>query len=497
MGVRATTEYGTVEGVVESGVTFFRNIPFAAPPFGALRFSPPTPPARWDGVRDAAVSGPGAPQPSMDAVDEVDAKYFNPASVGEDCLTLEITTPDVAAERLPVMVWIHGGGYMIGVGSAPGYSGKAFARDGVVHVAINYRLGFDGFVYLGEGTDNLGLRDQVAGLEWVQRNIAAFGGDPDNVTIFGQSGGGVSVMNLMAMPSARGLFARAIAMSGSPVATVDTEEAGRFTRRAAKKLGIAATLEGFRTTTPAQTVEQTLPFAFDFVNPLKSGSKAFMVSPYRGVHGTPTIPDPPLVAAGTPGVPLLTGTNRNETIGFLKLLGRLDGINPFVAWLFKRLMNANGAVRKAYRTGPRRITNPLALVEAVWTDWGFRIPTLQLVETRIKAASSVPTWLYEFHWESPSFPAGLGAFHALEAPFVRDDLATLQALEGAEPWIGPDAPQELADRMHSAWVNFAKTGNPGWAEYDLKTRTTMVFNTESEVAQDAAAPERQAWMGRR
>src|ERR1700710_27643 len=121
MGVRATTEYGTVEGVVESGVTVFRNIPFAAPPFGALRFSPPTPPARWDGVRDATVSGPGAPQPSMDAVDEVDAKYFNPASVGEDCLTLEITTPDVAANRLPVMVWIHGGGYMIGVGSAPGY----------------------------------------------------------------------------------------------------------------------------------------------------------------------------------------------------------------------------------------------------------------------------------------------------------------------------------------------------------------------------------------
>jgi carboxylesterase type B len=215
------------------------------------------------------------------------------------------------------------------------------------------------------------------------------------------------------------------------------------------------------------------------------------------VHGTPTIPDAPLVAAAIPGVPLLTGTNRNESIGFLKLLGRLDGINPFVAWLFKRLMNANGSVRNAYRTGPRKITRPLALVEAVWTDWGFRIPTLQLVETRIKAAPAVPTWLYEFHWESPSFPAGLGAFHALEAPFVRDDLATLQALEGTEPWIGPDAPQELADRMHSAWVNFAKTGNPGWAEYDLETRSTMVFNTHSEVVADAAAPERQAWIGRR
>jgi para-nitrobenzyl esterase len=497
MGVRATTEYGIIEGVDESGVVVFRNVPFAAAPFGALRFAPPSPPTPWHGVRPAAVSGPGAPQPPMDAVDPVDAKYFNPASVGEDCLTLEITTPGLDSKSLPVMVWIHGGGYMIGVGSAPGYSGKAFARDGVVHVAINYRLGFDGFVYLGEGTDNLGLRDQVAGLEWVQRNIASFGGDPDNVTIFGQSGGGVSVMHLLSMPSARGLFARAIAMSGSPVASVDTGEAERFTKRAARKLGIPATLEGYRTTSPDQTVEQTLPLAFEFVNPLKSGSKAFTVSPYRGVHGTPTMPVPPLTAARTPGVPLLTGTNRNETVGFLKLLGRLDRINPFVAWLFKRLMNVNGAIRAAYRTGPRKITSPLALVEAAWTDWGFRIPTIQLVETRIKAAPSVPTWLYEFHWESPSFPPGLGAFHALEAPFVRDDFATLQALEGSEPWIGPDAPQGLADRMHSAWVSFAKTGDPGWAPYDLESRSTMVFDTTSEVVADAAAPERQAWAGRR
>jgi para-nitrobenzyl esterase len=498
MGVLATTEYGTLEGVFESGAFIFRNVPFAAAPFGDLRFRPPVPPAKWDGVRDASLSGPGAPQPSMDAVDEVDAKYFNPRSIGEDCLTLEITTPDPNATGLPVMVWIHGGGYMLGVGSAPGYSGAAFARDGVVHVAINYRLGFDGFVYLGEGTDNLGLRDQVAGLEWVQRNIASFGGDPANVTIFGQSGGGVSVMNLLAMPSARGLFARAIAMSGSPVATVDTAEAGRFTRRAAKKLRIPPTLAGYRSTTPDQTVAQTLALAFDFVNPLKSGSKAFMISPYRGVHGTPTMPDAPLVvAAAGPSVPLMTGTNRNETIGFLKLLGRLDHINPFVAWLFKRLMNANGEIRKAYRTGPRRITNPLALVEAVWTDWGFRIPTLQLVEARLKAAPSVPTYVYEFRWESPSLPAGLGAFHALEAPFVRDDLATLQSLEGSAQWVGPNAPQELAHRVHGAWVSFAKTGNPGWAEYDLRDRTTMVFNSTSEVVADAAAPERQAWTGHR
>jgi para-nitrobenzyl esterase len=498
MRPRATTQYGTVEGVSESGAFVFRNIPFAAPPFGARRFQPPVAPASWDGIRDASASGPGAPQPRMDAVDEVDAKYFNPAVTGEDCLTLEVWTPDVGGAGLPVMVWIHGGGYMIGAGSAPGYSGRAFARDGVVHVAINYRVGFDGFVYLGEGTDNLGLRDQVAGLEWVQRNIAAFGGDPSNVTIFGQSGGAVSVMDLMAMPSAKGLFARAIAMSGSPLGSVDIAEATRFTRRAAKKLGIAPTLEGFRSTTVEQTVAQTLPLALEFINPFRSGSKAFMISPYRAVHGTPSLPEAPMVvAAASPGVPLMAGTNRNETVGFLKALGRLDRINPFVGGLFKRLMGANGAIQDAYRKGPRRITNTLAVVEAVWTDWGFRMPTLSLIEARLKVAPSVPTWLYEFRWDSPAFPPNLGAFHSIEAAFVRDDLASLQALEGAELWLGTNPPQQLADRTHAAWVQFAKTGDPGWKAYDLETRATMVFNTSSEVVADAAAPERLAWAGRR
>jgi para-nitrobenzyl esterase len=498
MRPRATTEYGTVEGVTESGSSVFRNIPFAAAPFGALRFRPPVAPATWDGVRDASKAGPGAPQPYMDAVDVVDAEYFNPATTGEDCLTLEVWTPDTAAASLPVMVWIHGGGYMIGSGSSPGYSGRAFARDGVVHVSINYRVGFDGFVYLGDGTDNLGLRDQVAALEWVQRNIAAFGGDPANVTIFGQSGGAVSVMDLMAMPSAKGLFARAIAMSGSPIGSVDVAEATRFTRRAAKKLGVAPTLDGYRSTTVQQTVDQTLPLAFEFINPFRSGSKAFMISPYRAVHGTPSRPDPPMVvAAAAAGVPLMVGTNRNETVGFLKALGRMDGINPFVGWFFRRMMGANGAILRAYRTGPRRITNPFALVEAIWTDWGFRIPTLGLVEARIAAAPAVPNYLYEFRWDSPAFPPDLGAFHSIESSFVRDDFASLQAVDTKGEWLGANPPQQLADRMHSAWVQFAKTGDPGWRAYDLEDRTTMVFDTTSEVVADAAAPERQAWIGRR
>jgi carboxylesterase type B len=498
MRVRATTEFGEVEGVTESGLSVFRNIPFAAPPFGARRFKPPQPPAKWHGVRDASVSGPAAPQPAMTEGDPVDDLYFNARTTGEDCLTLEVWTPEAGANSLPVMVWIHGGGYLLGCGSGRAHSGRTFARDGIVHVAINYRLGVEGFVYLGEGTDNLGLRDQVAGLEWVQRNIAAFGGNPANVTIFGQSAGGVSVMNLLAMPSAKGLFARAIAMSGSPVGSVLPDEATRVTKRLARRLGVAATPAGFASTTLAQTVAQTLPFALDFVNPFRHGSQSFMLSPYRAVHGTPSLPEPPLAAAAAaPSLPMMTGTTRHEMIGFLKALGRFDGINPFVGWYFRRLLGVKRPMLDAYRSGPRKITNTLAIVEAAWTDWTFRMPSLRLVETRVATTPSVPTWLYEFRWESPGLPAGLGSFHSLEIPFMRDELAALREIPGGADWVGEHPPTALVEAMHGAWARFAKTGDPGWPAYDLADRQTMIFDTASKVVPDAAAPERQAWKGHR
>ena len=498
MRVRATTESGDVEGVMESGLAVFRNIPFAAPPFGARRFRPPQPPARWHGVRDASVSGPKAPQPVIDGAAPFEEAYFSVPTTGEDCLTLEIWTPEPGANSLPVMIWIHGGGYALGTGAAPGYTGRAFARDGVVHVSINYRLGVDGFIWLGEDSDNLGLRDQVAALGWVQRNIRAFGGDPANVTIYGQSAGGVSVMTLLAMPSARGLFVRAISQSGSPIGSVGRDEASRVTRRLARKLGVAPTRAGFETTTVARTLAQAVPLAKDFANPLKHGSQSFTISPFRAVHDTASLPEAPIpAAAAATHIPLLTGTARNETIGFLKGLGRVDGINPIVAWYFNRVLGVGRAMTQAYRSGPRQITNKFALVEAAWTDWAFRMPSLRLVETRIAAAPAVPTWLYEFRWESPALPAGLGAFHGLDVPFVRDDLLAMQAVAGSEAWIGRHPPTELAGTMHAAWVRFARTGDPGWPAYELNGRQTMVFDVASELVSDAAAPERQAWKGHR
>jgi para-nitrobenzyl esterase len=493
-GVQVTTEYGVIEGALHDDLALFRGVPFAAPPFGSRRFLPPQSPEKWEGVRQATVRGVGAYQPDVSHMEgmEIDA-LSNPEVQGDDCLTLEIWTPKPGSGPHPVMVWIHGGGYMFGSGSAPAYSGKTFARDGIVHVGINYRLGLDGFIYLGEGRDNLGLRDQVAALEWVQRNIAAFGGDPANVTIFGQSGGAVSVMNLLAMPSAKGLFVRAIAESGNPGSAVTPAEATKWTKRFAKRLGVAPTAEGFASVPIEKSTAEETPFILDFINPLKHGSTAFWISPFRAVLGTPTLPENLVTTPNLHGVPLITGTTRNETIGFLKTLGRMDGINPFIGWFFRRAMGVTSAIRRAYRTGPRQITNTFAEVEAVWTDWGFRMPTIDLVEKR-----SDPTWLYEFHWESPQFPAGLGSAHALETPFVRDDFATiLDAGKMGEDLLGLTPPQSLANSIHSAWVAFAKTGDPGWPKYDTTERKTMVFNTTSEVVNDPASPEREAWAAKR
>jgi para-nitrobenzyl esterase len=241
-----------------------------------------------------------------------------------------------------------------------------------------------------------------------------------------------------------------------------------------------------------------MPFALDFANPLRHGATAFQLSPYRAVHGTPTLPRPPIpAAAAAPGVPLMTGTCTNETIGFLKLLGRYDGINPFIGWYLNRAMGVNRAMKDAYRAGPRKLANTLALVEAAWTDWAFRMPTLHLVETRVEAAPAVPTWVYEFRWDSPGLPAGLGSFHSLEMPFMRDGLAALQALPGGEAWLGTRPPATLATVMHGAWVRFATGGDPGWPSYQLADRKTMIFDEVCEVVSDAAAPARQAWKGHR
>jgi carboxylesterase type B len=489
-----TTESGIVSGLQIDGLHYFRNIPFAAPPFGDLRFLPPQPAEKWDGVRDGTKAGPAVPQP-ISKTDPLGPLY-GPPETGEDCLTLEVWTPDPGNAGLPVMVHIHGGAYVTGTGSVIGYSGKNFARDGIVHVGINYRLGIDGFLYLGEGRDNLGLRDQTAALEWVQRNVAKFGGDPARVTIFGQSGGGVSVMLNLAMPASQGLFAQAIAQSGCSMPSVDVDEAARLTRQVARRLKIAPTAEGFASLSLARTTaaaEKTLTsFALGLV---RSDPRALLISAFRAVHGTPTLPTNAFDSAGTiPGVPLLAGTARNESGPFVEGIADLGpGLGPLVTRGIRRALRMDKQMERAYREGPRQLTRRSDIVEAAWTDWAFRIPTIRLLEARPE-----PSWLYEFRWQDARRRPATGSFHGIDVPFSRDLLADVVGLgEAGWPVFGPTPPQELATDMHSAWVSFAKTGNPGWSHYETVERLTKIFDAPSELLSDAAGVERLAWHGKR
>lgn len=484
------TEFGDVQGSVERGLNHFQGVPFAAPPFGALRFRAPTHPAAWDGVRDATMVGPAAPQPRMD---DPFGDLFIPALTGEDCLTLDIWTPDPGASSLPVMVHTHGGGYLTGAGSLPGYSGRAFARDGIVHVGINYRLGIDGFLHLPDAPDNRGLRDQVFALEWVQRNIHAFGGDPGRVTIYGQSGGGVSVMALLGLPAARGLFRGAIPMSGCSVASVDADEALVYTRQVARGLRRAPTAQSLSAVPLDRTVQQAKSSGMRYIlGMLRGDPRALLITPYRLVHGTDFFPETALDNARTVrGIPLLTGTSRNESVEFIAGLGSSPGLPQLVRRGLRRALRLDNQLVRAYREGPRRLTDAPMLLEAAWTDWGFRIPTVRLLESW-----QGPRWAYEFQWESPKLPHGMGASHGLEHAFVRDDLDHFLAA-GGQVRLGDHPPQELATAMHDAWVRFATTGEPGWAPYELGDRTTMVFDSKSSTQSDPPRQERIAWAGRR
>lgn len=267
-----TTPYGKVRGSVTDGVYTFTGIPYAAPPFGANRLRAPQPVEPWSGVRDALTYGPKQPQAPYPPGSEV----FPPelAFPGEDCLNLNIWSPDLGSARLPVMVWIHGGAFELGTGATACYDGSHFARDGIVCVTINYRVGADGFLSLGEGNTNCGLLDQVAALAWVQEHIAAFGGDPANVTVFGQSAGGKSIAALLSMPRAEGLFRRAIAQSGAAYPVLSAASAQRVGAILAAKLGVAATRKAIAAVPLDRMLQAQAEMRADLIKPLQTGECA-------------------------------------------------------------------------------------------------------------------------------------------------------------------------------------------------------------------------------
>ncbi|RKS08190.1 para-nitrobenzyl esterase [Nocardiopsis sp. Huas11] len=498
----ASTRQGKVRGRVRNGVAAYLGIPYAAPPFGDRRFGAPAPAEPWEGVRDALEFGPTAPQrPYRSPLDQLIPTLDVP---GDGCLNLNVWTPEGGDGGRPVMVWIHGGSLRNGSTALPLYDGSAFARDGVVLVSVNYRLGVEGFGVFPDAPDNRGLLDQIAALRWVRDNIAAFGGDPDHVTVFGESAGAISIAALTTSPHAQGQFRRAILQSGPPH-TVPRGEGARAVRSMAKELGVPATAEAFAAVDRGRLL--------DVQDTVVGGA-----DPTGGGPGFHIVVDDDVVPAdpAPTSVDLLLGANREEYRLWFVPTGTVERISGLTLRLALLKFRTPGRVARLYRAS-RPGARPGEILGEMATDMLLRGPLNRLADSRLRAstpqapsAGSIPetasaaafdaispdafgsapqaprTFVYEFAWRSPVMD--LGACHALEIGFVFD------TLRSSEELTGTDAPQPLADAMHRAWVSFATTGDPGWAEWSAR-RPVMVFDDpDSGVVFAPRDEELRAWL---
>ncbi len=445
----------------------FRGIPFAQAPVGALRFAAPVPVEPWEGTRDALAYGATAQRG-----DTGPTLIPEPSVAGESTLNVNVVTPDPTAAALPVLVWIHGGGFVAGSPASPWYDGAAFARAGIVTVAISYRLGFDGFGHIAGAPSNRGVLDWLAALEWVQRNIAAFGGDPARVTIAGQSAGGGAVLTLLALPAAQHLFHAAWALSGA-IADVPQARAVELSENLARLADVSADRDGF-----AAVEEESLRRLQDAAaTPLTDDPMAGLVSllhdglPWGPVVDGDLLTEPTLDALRA-GVgadkPLVLGSTDDEfTMATDAARGRLRFVP---AQLALGRLGVDRATRRAYlaANAPQRRKGTAAVLGRFVTDRVFRSTVLRVAEAR----ASAPTWVYRFTWASPT---RRWALHCLDVPFWFDCLAD----EHVAAIAGDSPPQALADDLHGAAVSLITSGGPGWEAWSERAGATRVFDGES------------------
>jgi para-nitrobenzyl esterase len=486
-GPVANTTAGKIRGVVqENKVIAFRGVPYGAPTGGPNRFMPPVKPESWTGIKETVEWGPEAPQGPHTEIPEV-AATIPKQTMSEDCLHLNVWTNGLDARKRPVMVWLHGGGFTSGNGSYTMYDGGNMARKhDTVNVTINHRLNSFGFLYLADiggdkfaNASNCGILDAVAALEWVRDNIANFGGDPNNVTIFGQSGGAGKVSTLLAMPSAKGLYHRAIIQSGSNVRGVARADATKTAHTLMEKLGVN-TAEELQKVPMDQLVAATLATRGLRLGPVVDG---------KTLPGDPFDPTAPALAAG---VPLLIGSVEFEVNFFPNTkLDPIDDAELHAA--VKQSTRASDAdvdkLIALYRKGRPQATD-IDLSQIIASD-GFRTPVI--TEGERKSAQPAPVYLYYFTWKSPVRDGKLKAFHTLEIPFATENVDEAKSMTGN----GQDR-YALQEKMSGAWAAFAKTGNPNhkglpkWPEFKTDQRATMIFDNQCKVVNDPYGAERVA-----
>jgi len=485
----AQTVSGSVSGIVNNGVSVFHAIPYAAPPVGALRFGAPGDPTPWQGVRNCTRIGPSAPQGAsrLDGVMGV----LPPFEQSEDCLTLSVWTPAPDSARRPVFVWLHGGAYVTGGGDLPFYSGSTLARTGdIVVVNVNYRLGALGYLHLpgidgkGGATANGGLLDQVQALRWVRDNVAAFGGDPANITIGGQSAGGSSVLALLAMPEARKMIRRAIVQS--PVAkTLSVDRARQVTQQFLSAIGIPGVdLAKLRELSASAILDAQLTVQARIA---ASGDLSLPFQIVTGSSDTPVEPGDAVASGAASAIPLLIGTTRDEVRAWL---GQDSKMLEATNWdIVEKLYGMAGVAAPfgySYAKWKAGDEKPWQVLSAMATNATFLKPVITIADGH--ASHGGEAYVYRFDWR-PSPGALFGACHSIELPFVFNNLSDWPAspmLAGFDP----SSFRTLAATVQGMWLSFIRSGkpsaagSPAWPSRSASHRQCLIFDTEVRMVDD-------------
>lgn len=480
--------YGKLKGQKKGNVTVWKGIPYAKPPVGDRRFRAPEPPAPWEEVREADLFGPAAMQTSNGVMEFLGNQIEN---TSEDCLYLNVWSPAADNRRRPVMVWIHGGAFAAGTGNSQTYDGRSFAAEGdVVVVTFNYRLGALGFLHLGgiggddfSGSCNCGILDQIAALQWVQDNIEKFGGDPNRVTVFGESAGAMSIGVLMAVPKAKGLFHQAIMQSGAAANVLSSSIAEKFSSRLLAALNIGHGEVDKIRHIPAQQLVDTAALL-----------PAMSLVPVVEGDLLPVHPEQAIAEGAAAEIPVLIGTNKDEYRLFSFFDSRWkDSGQEEISAIFEQAFGLHWLEISQHLIDAEKLNQNI--YDKLMTMNLFTFPALKLAELQVK--QSAPVWMYRFDWETPAFDGELKACHGLELPFIWNNLSRA----GTERLTGNlKERKKLAEEMHHSWIRFAQSGNPNtsklseWDAYNLENRPVMIFNHENVLVHDPNGEEREDWM---